>query len=223
MNCSFCAHAELGAVVAAMTPADAIAAPSSASLRSPIVSSSPIGLAGPCGRPCVETLKHNPTGRNHFIRTFFRRLERSRPKGGAVERPSLDDKRLIVEGRSLHAALRALVETTGRGQCGKGQSRSFSLATDHKRASPLGSTTRKNTIKAPKIIDSKFDTVAVLIFQPNSAPSGGSAWLRKIGSSTMKAAPSTLPRIEPRPPMMTMNMSWKERSIEKAAGSHEPR
>src|SRR6266700_3025878 len=125
MNCSFCAHAALGPVVAAMTPADTIAAPSSNSLRSPIVSSSLIGLAGSCGRPCVETL-------------------------------------------------------AAPAQCGKGQSLSFSLATDHKRASPLGSTTRKNTIKAPKIIDSKFDTVAVLIFQPNSAPNGGSAWLRKI-------------------------------------------
>src|SRR5205085_7975925 len=96
-------------------------------------------------------------------------------------------------------------------QCGKGHRRSFSLATDHNRASPCGSTIRKNTISAPKIIDSKCDTVAVLMFQPNRVPKGGSAWLRKIGSSTMKAAPSMLPRIEPRPPMMTMNMSWKAR------------
>src|SRR5216683_1813651 len=51
MNCSFCAHAELGAVVAAMTPADTIAAPSSANLRSPIVVP-PYNVAGPCGRPC---------------------------------------------------------------------------------------------------------------------------------------------------------------------------
>jgi hypothetical protein len=41
-----------------------------------------------------------------------RRLERSRPKGGAVERPSLDDKQLIVDRRSLRSALRAPVETT---------------------------------------------------------------------------------------------------------------
>jgi len=32
-----------------------------------------------------------------------------------VERPSLNDKWPIVERRSLHAALRALVETTGNG------------------------------------------------------------------------------------------------------------
>jgi hypothetical protein len=42
-----------------------------------------------------------------------RRLERSRLKGGAVERPCLDDKQHIVERRSLRAALRAPVETTG--------------------------------------------------------------------------------------------------------------
>src|SRR5450631_270881 len=62
MNCSFCASA----VVAAIMPADTIAAPSSAILRNPIVSSSLIGLDDPCGRPCVETLKHIPTCRNHF-------------------------------------------------------------------------------------------------------------------------------------------------------------
>jgi hypothetical protein len=31
-----------------------------------------------------------------------------------VERPSFNDKRLIAEKRALHAALQALVETTGR-------------------------------------------------------------------------------------------------------------
>jgi hypothetical protein len=41
----------------------------------------------------------------------FRRLDRG-PQA-RVERPSLDDKRLIVDRRSLRAALRALVETTG--------------------------------------------------------------------------------------------------------------
>ena len=39
----------------------------------------------------------------------------------------------------------------------------------------------------------------------------------------MKAAPKKLPMIEPRPPMMTMNSSWNERSMLNAAGSHEPR
>src|ERR1700730_18460378 len=198
-------------------PADTIAAPSSASLRSPIVSSSLIGLDGPCGRPCLETLKHIPTGRNHFLPTKWG----GGPLGPEGSCSFIDAPRPL---RPLRGHLPPLCEGSQRdGQCGKGQSLSFSLATDHKRASPFGSTTRKNTIRAPKIIDSKFDTVAVLIFQPNSAPNGGSAWLRKIGSNTMKAAPSTLPRIEPRPPMMTMNMSWKERSMSKAAGSHEPR
>src|ERR1700722_11461530 len=40
----------------------------------------------------------------------FRRLDRRAKRG--PERPSLNNKRLIVERRSLHAALRALVETT---------------------------------------------------------------------------------------------------------------
>ena len=40
---------------------------------------------------------------------------------------------------------------------------------------------------------------------------------------TMKAAPKKLPMIEPSPPMMIMNSSWNERSMENAAGSHEPR
>src|SRR5713226_5251881 len=40
-----------------------------------------------------------------------RRLDQG-PKG-RVERPSLHDKPLIVETRSLHSALRAPVETTG--------------------------------------------------------------------------------------------------------------
>jgi len=39
-----------------------------------------------------------------------RRLDRSAKRG--AERPSLHDKRLIVERRSLHSALRASVETT---------------------------------------------------------------------------------------------------------------
>jgi hypothetical protein len=41
---------------------------------------------------------------------FFRRLDRSAKRG--AERPSLHDKPIIVERRSLHSALRASVETT---------------------------------------------------------------------------------------------------------------
>ena len=36
-------------------------------------------------------------------------------------------------------------------------------------------------------------------------PSACGALVRKIGTSTMKAAPRNEPRIEPSPPMMTMN------------------
>ncbi len=37
--------------------------------------------------------------------------------------------------------------------------------------------------------------------------------------SVMKAAPRNEPRIEPSPPMMTMNRTWNERSMLKASGS----
>ena len=45
------------------------------------------------------------------LRVDARRLDRSEKRG--VERPFLGNKRPIGEKRSLHAALRALVETTG--------------------------------------------------------------------------------------------------------------
>src|SRR5580700_11786305 len=45
----------------------------------------------------------------------FRRLDRSAKRG--VERPSLHNKRLIVERRSLHSGLRPSVETTGVAIC----------------------------------------------------------------------------------------------------------
>ena len=75
---------------------------------------------------------------------------------------------------------------------------------DHKRAKPWGSTIRKKTIKAPKIISSAWDTPAVVMVMPSRLPNAGSAWLKKMGSKTMKAAPKKLPMMEPSPPMMTM-------------------
>ena len=47
-----------------------------------------------------------------FRKHALRRPERSRPRGGAVEGPSFNNKRPGVERRSLRAALRALVGTT---------------------------------------------------------------------------------------------------------------
>ena len=58
---------------------------------------------------------------------------------------------------------------------------------------------------------------------PNRPASTGRNWFRKIGSTTMKAAPKKLPMIEPRPPMITMNSSRNDMSTEKAAGSQAPR
>jgi len=54
-----------------------------------------------------------------FLPSLFsmppRRLDRSAKRG--TERPSLNDKRLVVEGRSLRSALRASVETTAAFTC----------------------------------------------------------------------------------------------------------
>src|ERR1017187_9844691 len=104
-------------------------------------------------------------------------------------------------------------------QCGKGHRRSFSLAVDHRRARPCGSAMRKNTISAPKTMDSTWEAAATESGKPNHCGS----WFSTIGSRTMKRAPKNAPMIEPRPPMMTMKSSWNERSIEKAAGSQDPR
>ena len=72
-------------------------------------------------------------------------------------------------------------------------------------------------------MNSVCDTAAVEMLTPTRSPIAGKNWFRKIGKITMKAAPKKLPMMEPMPPMMTMNNNWKERSIEKAAGSQEPR
>ena len=52
-------------------------------------------------------------------------------------------------------------------QCGNGHSRSFSLAVDHSRARPCGSTIRKKTIRPPKIINSAWAMSAVPMVTPN--------------------------------------------------------
>src|SRR4029078_8201997 len=101
-------------------------------------------------------------------------------------------------------------------QWGKGQRRSFSLPVDQSRARPCGSTIRKKTISAPKIMNSRCDAVTTEIGMPSHLGTE----LRKSARRTMKAAPKKLPMMEPRPPMITMNSSWNERSIENAAGSH---
>ena len=74
-------------------------------------------------------------------------------------------------------------------------------------------------MRAPKIMCTRCVIVAV----DSGMPSRCGIWSSASGSSTMKPAPRNAPAIEPRPPMMTMNSNWKERSIENAAGSHAPR
>src|SRR5689334_19399767 len=179
MNCSFCAWADV-----AMTPAEAIAAPSSASLRSPIrfllnhVDGPTAALA--------ETLEHPATHRNHFpfrLLPLFHlpRHTGEAGRGRAAVEAAPETKIMIFR---LHPSpLRPSPSRPPpydgggeeRAQCGNGHNLSFSFATDHKRARPCGSTIRKNTIRAPKIMASKCETVAVLMLQPNRAPSGGRA------------------------------------------------
>src|SRR5271165_4423981 len=69
--------------------------------------------------------------------------------------------------------------------------------------------------RAPKIIDCRLVTRLTEM----SSPARHGALSRKIGSSTMKAAPRKEPRMLPRPPMMIMNKVWNERSISKALAS----
>jgi hypothetical protein len=54
---------------------------------------------------------------------------------------------------------------------------------------------------APNSMNSMCEIIAVDI----AIPSHDGNWLRKIGTSTMKAAPRNEPRMVPSPPMMIMN------------------
>ncbi|MNC95200.1 hypothetical protein D3C83_122570 [compost metagenome] len=73
------------------------------------------------------------------------------------------------------------------------------------------------------MISSMFDTTACEISMPVAGEMPPNSTLRKIGISTMKPAPRNEPRIDPTPPMMTMNRTRKERSSVKASGSTVPR
>jgi hypothetical protein len=67
-------------------------------------------------------------------------------------------------------------------------------------------------ISPPKMMDSRFETTACEISTPERCEIQPEARLRKIGNSTMKPAPRNEPRIEPTPPMITMNRILNERS-----------
>ena len=90
-------------------------------------------------------------------------------------------------------------------------------------ANPCGSTMRNQTIRPPKIMSSACELTVVEIGMPVTDEMNAKNWLSAIGSTTMKAAPKKLPRMDPMPPMMTMNSSLNERSTENAPGSQAPR
>ena len=62
-------------------------------------------------------------------------------------------------------------------------------------------------MSAPKIMNSRCEIIAV----DSGMPSQVGIWLSISGRITMKAAPRNEPRIDPSPPMITMNSSWNER------------
>ena len=71
----------------------------------------------------------------------------------------------------------------------------------------------------PKTISSSSETVAV----DRGTPSALGRRFSAMGRITIKAAPRNDPRIDPSPPMITMNSSSNERFTSKASGSHPPR
>ena len=102
------------------------------------------------------------------------------------------------------------VRSPRRFSTGTASRRSFSLAICQSRARPCGSTIRKKMIRPPKMIElevGRSDRSA------SAMPSRRGACSRRIGSSTMKAAPRNEPRMLPSPPMMIMNRIWNERSM----------
>ena len=90
-------------------------------------------------------------------------------------------------------------------QCGNGQSSSFSLAIRHSCASPCGSTIKKNTIKPPTMMNSICAAMSVGQPRPPTI-----IFFNSTGINTKKAAPAKLPKIEPNPPMMIMNITRKD-------------
>src|SRR5438552_9044701 len=72
--------------------------------------------------------------------------------------------------------------------------------------------------RAPKIMNSMFEIIGV----DSGMPRYVGSWFSTSGRITMKAAPRNDPRIEPRPPMITMKSSWNERFTSKARGSQLP-
>ena len=98
-------------------------------------------------------------------------------------------------------------------QCGNGHSRSFSLAICQSRASPCGSTIRKKMISAAEDhqLEIRHQCPAADAGRARCSSSAAIVF-RKIGSSTMNAAPRNDPRMLPTPPMMTMNRMRNDRS-----------
>ena len=78
-------------------------------------------------------------------------------------------------------------------------------------------------ISAPNTISSRFDMRPGGICTPSPCSMSGATVLRKIGSSTMNAAPRNDPRMLPTPPMITMNSTRNDRSRLKPSGSTVPR
>ena len=83
---------------------------------------------------------------------------------------------------------------------------------------PCGSLIKKNTIRAPTRIICENSAMSVGI--PRTPTK---TFLNKTGSNTINAAPINDPKIEPKPPIIIINKTSKDWSIEKASvGSAAP-
>ena len=76
----------------------------------------------------------------------------------------------------------------------------------NRRIKPSGSLIRNTMINTPKMIFCRFCNCPASTEPPNNACP---AWLRKIGSKLINAAPTKLPAMLPIPPIMMMNRGMK--------------
>src|SRR5262249_36785896 len=111
---------------------------------------------------------------------------------------------LLVGGGELRTSVEPFIGLETR--YGKGHIRSFSFVTCHSRASPLGSTIRKKTMRPPNTISSISFWSAVGILSPSQC----GMFVSRMGVRMMKPVPRNEPRIEPSPPMMIMKRTRKD-------------
>src|SRR5204862_459740 len=136
--------------------------------------------------------------------------------GGEVEHP----REPPAVGRGAHAVAhrqnRHLVHRRLRDEL-IGDARAVGV--HDQRTGPGGSTIRKKMMRPPNTISS----ICFCSATGRCRPTVCGAFVRRIGTRTMKAAPRNDPRMEPSPPMITMNRTRKESVTSKASVSALPK